>query len=294
MTETPPVATEPEAKPKRQRVAAENRYPVFDLNSSLAVAKAVKEQGGDACSPEQLGAFLGYQNTGGGGFVARVSAAKQFGLIETVQGRYRSTTRAEAILWPVTPESRQRALVDAFLSVPLFKQLYDRHRNQRLPEEFGMRNLMVTQYGVPKGERAAKAYHVMMDSAALAGFFTATSGRRTHLIEPVMGTGVTGPDAQPDVSTSPNGEGPMPPSTSPPTLPGSIPRPQADRPVASSPVDPLPGVEDALKGLLKLIPRRGDPWPEKQRWKTIWSNTLDLLYPEEGRRAKGQKDETTP
>src|SRR5437868_9104597 len=93
----------PKAKPRR---APEHQFLIYDLNASLVVAKTIRETGGDSSSPDQLGAWLDYKNTRGGGFVARVYAAKAFGLIETVQGRYRITPRAEAILYPVTPQVR--------------------------------------------------------------------------------------------------------------------------------------------------------------------------------------------
>src|ERR1700738_4594307 len=174
------------AKEIRTRVTAENRYPVYDLNSSLTVAKAVKEQGGDACTVEQLGAFLSYKNTNGGGFVARIAATKLFGLVISDRGTYKITPRAEAALWPVSPAARLQALRDAFLGVPIYKQIYERFRGTQLPEEFGMKSLLRTQFQVPPGDRAALAYRVLMDSAEVAGFFTANQGRRTHLIEPVI------------------------------------------------------------------------------------------------------------
>jgi hypothetical protein len=176
-----------QTKPKVARVSADNRYPVYDLNSSLELAKAVKEKGGNASTPEQLGGHLGYKNTKGGGFVSRVASARAFGLIRTVQGHYEITPRAESILYRVTEEAKGQALRDAWFSIPLYKQIYERHKGTQLPEEFGMRNLLHTQYQVPSGDRVALAYRVMMDSAETAGFFRA-HGNRTHLVDPVQGT----------------------------------------------------------------------------------------------------------
>src|SRR5438445_13650614 len=86
-------------RPKANRVSGESRYPKYDLNSCLALAEKVKNGGGNDCTVEQLGGLLGYKNTSGGGFATRVANAKMFGLIETVQGRYRITPRAETILY---------------------------------------------------------------------------------------------------------------------------------------------------------------------------------------------------
>ena len=170
-------------RPARVR---ENRYPMYDLNSCLALAKKVKDEGGNDCTPEQLGALLGYKNTNGGGFATRVSNAKMFGLIETVQGRYRITSRAETILYPTTESERQQMLVDAFLLVPMYKRVYEMHKGQRLPEALGMQNLLHRQFDIPMGERLVQALRVLMDSAEQAGFFRSTQGRRTNIVLPIV------------------------------------------------------------------------------------------------------------
>jgi|HubBroStandDraft_4_1064222.scaffolds.fasta_scaffold84592_2 hypothetical protein len=280
-----PSATEA-AKPKipRTRVPTENRYPVYDLNSCLELAKAVQEQGGNACNPQQLGAFLNYTNTSGGGFVARVAATKQFGLITSVNGLYQTTPRAQAILYPVTREAAQMALVEAFLAIPLYKLIYERHRGVRLPEEFGMRNLMTTSYHVPSGERAARAYKVMMDSATQAGFFTATKGQRSHLIEPIIGQGSTATvepeSSMPDSSDGgDDGDG------------GSFSGESDQRgtrgrrnDAQDQPNFDLSHLHPTLRGLLLDVPPRGKPWPDRKKWDEVWRSNVDYLYghPPEG------------
>ena len=179
-----PQPTQEQGRPKPRR-APENQFLVYDLNASLVLAKTVREKGGDTCSPEQLGAWLDYKNTKGGGYVARVYAAKAFGLIETVQGKYRITPRAESILYEVTPQAKTQALRDAFMGVPMFRSIYERYKGTQLPVELGMNNLLRTYYHVPP-DRVSTAYRVLMDSADSAGFFH--QGRRTQLVEPVIGT----------------------------------------------------------------------------------------------------------
>jgi hypothetical protein len=178
----------PSIRPKIARVG-ENRYPVYDLNSCIALAKKVKDDGGNDCTPEQLGALMGYKNTNGGGFATRVSNAKMFGLIETVQGRYRITQRAETILYPTMESERQQMLVDAFLSVPLYRRVYEMHKGQRLPEALGMQNLLHRQFDIPTGDRLIQALRVLMDSGDQAGFFRSTQGRRTNLVLPIITPG---------------------------------------------------------------------------------------------------------
>lgn len=256
--EMPGAATRQE-KRRQTRVSAENRYPVYDLADSVLAAKAVKERGGNACSPEQLGAFLNYKNTRGGGFVARVAAAKAFGLIQTVHGRYAITAEGETVLFPVREEARQKALRDAFLRVPLYRQVFERHKGVKLPEEFGMRNFLQTQFGIPPGDRVARAYKILMDSAEQAGFFVANQGSRTHLVDPVIG-GMA--------------------FTPPPVV---DPQPNEDLPKNSGGRGGGPGddvrVHPALRGLLTLIPPEPAPWAGRAAFDRAWEGAMEMLYP---------------
>jgi hypothetical protein len=233
---------------------------VYDLKASLAVAKAVKEQGGNACTVEQLAAYLAYKNTRGGGFVSRVAAAKAFGLIRTVQGRYETSPRAEAILYPVTNDSKQQELRDSFLGIPLYRQVYDRYRGVQLPEESGMRNLLQTQYRIPAGGRAGLAYRVLMDSAETAGFFSANQGRRTHLIDP-------GSSARPAVpSNTDNG------STSAPTTAGASIGPGSERSGRGR-------YSKLIEGALELLPDEAG-WDETSmdEWFEFFKSAVRMSY----------------
>jgi hypothetical protein len=177
------------------RPTADKRYPKYDLITCVALADKVKNQGGNDCSVDQLGAYLGYTNTKGGGFATKVANARMFGLIETVQGRYRITPRAETILYPSSEAEREQALSEAFLAVPMYNRIYEMHRGQRLPEALGMRNVLHREFQVPMGDQSTLAMRVMMDSAEQAGMFKATQGQRTKLILPAVG-GASAPSGQ--------------------------------------------------------------------------------------------------
>jgi hypothetical protein len=244
-------------KPRR---APEHQFLIYDLNASLVVAKTIRESGGDSCSPDQLGAWLDYRNTRGGGFVARIYAAKAFGLIETVQGRYRITPRAEAILYEVTPQAKAQALRDAFLGVQLFRSIYDRYKGTQIPVELGMNNLLRTQYQVPP-DRVSTAYRVLMESADTAGFFH--QGRRTQLVEPIIGTPQASPiddvveperaieNPRARVNGNGGGGGPQPPNVHP-----------------------------SLWGLIQQLPEPPH-FPRRRQWEDAWKAVLDFVYDKE-------------
>jgi hypothetical protein len=206
MANTAAAPETPAAKPKQTRVSAENRYVLYDIEESLVVADTVKNRGGNLCSPEQLGGFLDYKSTAGGAFAQRVAAAKAFGFIETNQGKYRITPRGEIALSPVYPGDRERALRDAFLSVPVFRRVYEAHKGRSLPQGLGMQNYMRQTFGIPPGKVLASAVRTLMACAQQAGFFAATSGQQTHLIEPTIGD-VNAPRDPEPVQSLPNESG---------------------------------------------------------------------------------------
>ena len=170
----------------RTRVRSENRYPVYDLESALGLVGAIRDQGGGQADQPHLASYLEYSGTNNGAFQHRIAAASLFGLTEK-QGRYLvPTALATRILAPEHPgEDDLRARHQAFMSVPLYRQLYRRYQSGPLPPEAGLRNILETHYGVPR-QRAQRAYRVFMDSADQAGLFLARSGARTHLVAPAI------------------------------------------------------------------------------------------------------------
>lgn len=255
---------------KRSRVSAENRCPAFDIEQSLKVAEVIKHQGGNNCTPDQLGGFLDYKNTAGGGFAQRVSAAKQFGFIETVQNRYKITARAEQAMSPVYTGDRERSFRDAFLAVPAYKRIYEVHRGQSLPQGLGMQNYFVQNFGIAAGDRAGIAVRVMLQSADQAGFFRAKGGVRTHLIEPVIAEG----DVPVDQGGGGGGTGGSGSGNG--NAGGTTGKGHATGGGLKVPVN----VHPALTGLLTLLPEAtGKPWTGRDSFDTAWKSTLNVLYP---------------
>ena len=169
---------------KRSYQVSAFRFPYYTLADSVATAKAIHERGGGVATRDQLAAFLGYSSTNNGAYLNRVAAAKLFGLIISEGSQFRLTPRATAILMPAYPEDAQRALSEAFLSVPLFKAVYEECKGQQLPPEFGLKNLLRNKFSVGPSVLDT-AFRTLMASAEDAGFF-ATRGSRTHLIMPAV------------------------------------------------------------------------------------------------------------
>lgn len=120
----------------------------------------------------------------GGAFRLKVSTARTFGLIETTRDCYSLTPLGRNI---VNPSLEARARVDGFLTVPLYKALFDQYRGHLLPRSVGLENEMV-RLGVSQKQKD-KARQVFFRAAEQAGFFA--HGRDKLVMPPVATAGNT-------------------------------------------------------------------------------------------------------
>lgn len=174
----------PDPKKEKPRTSqSETRYPYNNLDKSVAVARAIYELGGGACTRAQLAPMLKYRNAKSGTFQHRILSARIFGLVERDGRNLRTTQRGVAIVAPVDEPTAARAKRDAFLGVELFRKVYRKYEGGTLPTAAGLRNLVTSEFGVVPN-RAAPAVRVLLDSAGQAGFFA--SGDRNQMIEPLI------------------------------------------------------------------------------------------------------------
>lgn len=259
---------DPEADPKAGKPRAKSGvgFPYWDLDSAVEVAKAMHERAGGVCDNAQLATMLGYSGVSNGSFRTRVSAAKMFGVIEDTDDRkLRVSARGRRIVAPITPIDGQRARIEAFLAVDLFKKVFDRFNGTTLPENVGLRNLFQNEYQVVP-DRVAPTVRILLDSAQQAGLFD-TAGNRTRMVMPVS-AGVSHPSVH------------LPAEPPPPTPPQSATNRQGGGDGGGGdgpPIDP------ALIGLLRRLPPIGTALSEKRRQTVIGAFTafVDLVYPEE-------------
>jgi hypothetical protein len=142
-------------------------------------------KGGGQATPDQMAAHLGYKGTNNGAYLTKMGATTLFGLVDKNGPVFVATPLAHRIISPTYPHDQKKALVEAFLNVPLFKRIYDDFKGKELPPEFGMKNALRLQYGVTQ-TRVNEAYRSLMESADTAGFFETKNGARTHLIMPLI------------------------------------------------------------------------------------------------------------
>lgn len=170
-----------EMKPPNSKV----RWPRYDLDQSVEVAGRLYERGGGVANNDALAAYLGYKSANNGAYLARVSSARLFGLLEGQAGEMRPSPRAQQILKPDYPTTATRARLEAFLNVPLYAAFFEEYEGRPLPERAGMLNALESRFFVPKAH-AGEALTGLLDSAEQAGLFAVAPDR---MIRPPLGSG---------------------------------------------------------------------------------------------------------
>lgn len=265
------------AKAVAPRPRSEVAFPYFSLDKSIEVPKVIHERAGGRCGRGQLAGMLGYKGVKNGGFLTRVSAAKMFGLIEESGETIALTARAKKILSPVRPSDAEQAKLDAFMSVELFRKVFEDFDGHTLPTADGLSNLFLTQYKVvPK--QVALALRNLMDSAESAGLFDV--GGRTKLIRPLIrneGAATPPPAPLPKPTDDDRHE----------DQDGSNRQRNAGRNGNGSGGGhtgaDLTGVHPALVGLIQNLPPLGSTLGPKRRAALIdaFKHTINFIYPEE-------------
>ncbi|MFO0961112.1 MAG: hypothetical protein U0800_27345 [Isosphaeraceae bacterium] len=199
--------------PRRERSA---RYPGATLADSLELCRGIAERGLDGLPAADIAQAFGYTSIKTNTFSARLSAARQFGLL-TIQGDgYALTSLARSILHPVEPESIPRLYRQALLTPPLYAELAIRLADKKVPELAILGNLLYHHHDITRKakEPAAQAF---LESARFAGalsedgVFRARESSPSDLSSnatPIVGTRQSTPVAQ-DAPSSSRPESPL-------------------------------------------------------------------------------------
>jgi hypothetical protein len=237
---------EPGEKQSRERSSIE--FPYGDIDDATLVAMAIHENAGVSCSSDQLAAYMHHVATSGT-FRLRVSTARVFGLIETERGAVTLTQLGRKI---VDPSNERHARVDAFMSVPLYRAIFEKYKGHLLPPPAALEREMAN-LGV-SSKQTDKARQAFERSAQKAGFFDHGSDRL------VMPSSSRTPEAQKsDVA---------------PPVPESLPTVRFyGGGGGGGHSDPL------IQALIQKLPEAG-PWPvdERVNWLRLLSMAFQMTY----------------
>jgi hypothetical protein len=239
---------------KRLHAKSEISFPYMDMDAAVSVARAMLDAGGVALTREQLAGVMNL-SVGSGNFVTKVATARMFGLIANKQGKYELTNLGFEIVDDAEKRHR-KARCDSFLTVPLYRRVYDEFRGKQLPPRpYGLEQAFA-KFGVP-AKRAGTARIVFERSARQAGFFNAGSER---LIEPIIG-GASSAERRAVINDEP----------------------QEDDATRESTIGRVSGsrtLHPFIEGLLDALPEPNTNWALEGRakWLQAAAYNFDLMY----------------
>lgn len=156
-------------------------FPYLDLDTAIEVADAMyKTRGHSTMESHELAATLGQVVSGA--FRLKTGTARVFGLTE--KGGRDGAKLSELGLRILESETEKEARAEAFLAVPLYREIYEKYKGQRLPPRKALEREMEA-LGV-SGKVTDKARQAFERSARQAGFFEKGEDR---LVRPFFDAG---------------------------------------------------------------------------------------------------------
>jgi hypothetical protein len=237
-----------DAKQERERSTIE--FPYTSLDDAAQVAKAIHKAGGNEARLELLAAELGHSTTESGGFRQRIGGARMFGLASSAQGMVTLTALGARI---VDENTEQAARIEAFLTVPLYKSIYEEFKAGVLPPNEGLENKMVA-LGVAQKQKD-RARQAFQRSAKEAGFFAYGTNRLVYPAgKPAVGGAakpIDKPADQPKGGGSSGGGGGEPPHKNP-----------------------------FIQGLLSKLPAEDTEWSidDRRKWLQLAISVFEVTY----------------
>jgi hypothetical protein len=247
---------------KQERELSTIDFPYTSLDDAVEVAKAVNKLGGNECRLDSLAAELGHDTVKSGGFRQRLASARIFGLTSLSKGIVSLNSLGAQI---VDPDQEKTARVEAFLTVPLYKAIYEDFKSGTpLPPAQGLESKMVS-LGVSNKQKD-KARQVFQRSAKEAGFFAYGT---TKLVYPAAGNSVAPPKPKDDHGKD---------------------DPDSGRKKEGYGGGGGGGRHPLIDGLIRALPKDG-AWPKEARrkWLQAAAMNFDFVYDEDSSETKSIK-----
>lgn len=151
-------------------------FPKHSLEEAVRVVSSIETANAGQPLPPTDTAIAMNISPGSSAYRVLLSSSFKYGLS---MGSYKSdyisvTTLGNSIVAPTSPESRQKAIVQAVLAPETFKSIYEYYKGKKLPEQQYFENAVTREFGVPKAQ-AAKCYSVFLANMEYAGLLRKAS-----------------------------------------------------------------------------------------------------------------------
>ena len=135
-------------------------YPAVAWSECVDLIKKINSFNVRSVSYQVLAEKYGLTSTTTKSFTARIGAAKQFGLVTTVQGSaIQLTDVSKRILYPTGDETREVEL-SCFAQPPLYAKLISKYDGAALPSTTILANILMNEYRITRAvkDNAAKCF----------------------------------------------------------------------------------------------------------------------------------------
>ena len=156
------------AAPNKAKRERSTRYPGVPLAESVELCRFIQDRGLDGLTAPDVATALGYKNIKTNTFSARLSAARQFGLLVLKDEGYTLTALARSILHPVDPDDVPRLYRQALLEPQLYSDLAAQFAEKKVPEANILGNVLYHNYQIIATAKQAAA-EAFLESARFAG-----------------------------------------------------------------------------------------------------------------------------
>ena len=156
------------AATSRARRERSTRYPGVSLAECLKLCESIHHLGVDGLTAADIASALGYKNIKTNTFSARLSAARQFSLLELTANGYALTALAREILHPVDKAELPRLYRQALINPPLYSELAERLGGKKVPEAAILGNVLYHSHHIIASAKQAAA-EAFLESAKFAG-----------------------------------------------------------------------------------------------------------------------------
>jgi hypothetical protein len=186
-----------ESAPTRGKRERSTRYPGVPLAESVELCRFIEGHGLDGLTAADVATALGYKNIKTNTFSARLSAARQFGLLTLRDEGYSLTPLARSILHPVDPADTPRLYRQALMEPPLYTELSAQFAEKKLPDANILGNVLYHNHQIIASAKQAAA-EAFLESAKFAGALGEDnvfrpSGAPAEAIAPIQSNGHASP-----------------------------------------------------------------------------------------------------
>jgi hypothetical protein len=155
--------------------------PYLGLAEGFNLARAIYEQGGGQASYDLMSRLTG-NSSSSSTFVKKIGALKLYGLVSEQNSTVTLTDQGSAIAAPISEDSDRLAKKAAFLGVPTFAKLFERHKGKLLPADEFLRNILEQDLGIPL-ELSADWVIAFKDAAKAAALLFNRSDGKVQILE---------------------------------------------------------------------------------------------------------------